>query len=81
MVPECDSLEGNAESFGAKINKSEKNTSILSKKKKKRLGVVLHWKIEADLGQDRGNSGEGFCLVNCLFRVKFHQHILSWVAL
>ena len=34
MVPECDSLEGNAKSSGAKINKSEKNTSILSKKKK-----------------------------------------------
>lgn len=34
MVPQCDSLEGNAKSFGAKINKSEKNMSILSNKTK-----------------------------------------------
>ena len=34
MVPQCDSLEGNAKSFGAKINKSEKNRSILSNKTK-----------------------------------------------
>lgn len=69
MVPQCDSLEGNAKSFGAKINKSEKICPFYQKKKtkkpkKKQPRVVLHWQIEADVGQDGGYSGEGFCLVN-----------------
>lgn len=46
MAPQCDSLEDNAEGFGAK------------KKKKrfyqKRFGVMLPWKMEADLGLDEG---------------------------
>lgn len=35
MVPQCDSLEGNAKSFGAKINKSEKICPFYQKKKQK----------------------------------------------
>lgn len=34
MVPQCDSLEGNAKSFGAKINKSEKICPFYQKKQK-----------------------------------------------
>ena len=72
MVPRCDSLEGNAKSFGAKINKSEKicpfyqkQTNKQTKKPpKKQPRVVLHWQIEANFGQDGEYSGEGFCLVN-----------------
>ena len=33
-------------------------------KKKKQPGVMLHWQIEADLGQGGGYTQEGFCLVN-----------------
>lgn len=36
MVPQCDSLEGNAKSFGAKINKSEKICPFYQKKKNKK---------------------------------------------
>lgn len=32
--------------------------------KKKQPGMVLQWQIEADLGQNGGYSGKGFCLVN-----------------
>ena len=38
----------------------KKYVHSIKKKKKKQPGVVLHWQIEADLGQNGGYSGKQF---------------------